>query len=431
MREKLQNKKVCFLGFGTENRALLDYILKKKIKCQTTICDADPETRKKFNKYKSEWALGASYDKNLEKYDIIFRIAGYPLFSNGINRAERRGIEISSPIELFLEYPPTKNIVGVTGTKGKGTTSALIVEILKKAGKRVFWGGNIGTPMFSFYSNIRERDWVILELSSFQLEKLKVSPHIAVITNFSSEHLAPADPRNPNYHKNLEKYWEAKVNIFKWQTSQDFLVANKSLEDNIKRISFLSKVFYFDKSNLTTPLPGKHNKENIAAAHKVAKIVKIPEEKIVQAVGGFVGLEHRLELVAEKKGVKYYDDSFATTPESAIIALKSFSSSIILLAGGAEKNSDFSEIAKIITKKVKLLILFEGNATPRLKREVVKSGFSVKKIMVVSSMSQAFSYINTDIEPGDVVLLSPACASFGTFNNYKERGNLFKKEAGK
>ncbi len=429
---KLQNKKICMLGFGIENQALVEFLLDKKVKCEITICDAKKDTRCPIGHRVSwiKWRLGKNYDKNLDKFDIIFRVPGYPLFSLKIIKAKKSGVEISSPTKLFFELCPTKNIIGVTGTKGKGTTSGLIYKILKADGRNVFWGGNIGIPMFGFINKIKKDDWVVLELSSFQLEDMDVSPKIAVITNFYKEHLAPADPNNPNYHRSLADYWEAKSNIFRWQKANDILITNTALSaDSALRAK--STIVYFTKSDLPSKLIGEHNKENIAAAVAVVKLAGVKNEIIKKAVASFKGLEHRLEYIRNVKGVKYYNDSFATTPESAIIALKSFSQPIILLAGGAEKKSDFKQLVKEIKKRVKFVVLLNGKATPRLKNELIKAGCPKSKMKLVYNIKDAVRAANKNAENDDIVLLSTACASFGMFKNYKARGELFKQEAKK
>jgi UDP-N-acetylmuramoylalanine--D-glutamate ligase len=334
----------------------------------------------------------------------------------------------------------------VTGTKGKGTVSALIYEILKKAGKKVWLGGNIGIAPFEFLDKIKKDDWVVLELSSFQLEDIEVSPKIAVITNFYKEHLSSADPNNPNYHRSMKRYWNAKMNIVKWQKRGDKVVINKKLE--IRNLKFgRGKKIFFTKLELPSKLIGEHNKENIAAAVEVAKIIGIKKDIIKKAVKQFKGLEHRLELVKTIRGIKYYNDSFATTPESVITALNSFKEPIILLAGGAEKKSDFKKLARVIKKKVhpvkpneagakqfnrvKFVVLLNGEATLRLKKELIQSGFFGKNIKLVYNMIEAVRVARKNASSGNIILLSPACASFGMFKNYKERGNLFKKEVEK
>jgi UDP-N-acetylmuramoylalanine--D-glutamate ligase len=432
----LKNKKIAILGLGIENQALVMYVLKKKIKCEITICDKrdKKEFGSKYKKFKNlKWQLGKDFNKNLDKFDVLFRAPGWPIKCPGIQKALKRcKTELSSPMQLFMELCPTKNIIGVTGTKGKGTVSSLIYQILKKAGKQVWLGGNIGIAPFEFIEKIKKNDWVVLELSSFQLEDMTISPHIAVLNNFTREHLAPADPNNPNYHKSLKVYWEAKANIFKWQKKGDFLISNFEflISKQILNSKFKTKgtIIYFNKSDLPSKLVGEHNKENIAAAVEVAKIVGVRDEVIKKAVASFKGLEHRIEFIGEVGAVKYYDDSFATIPESAIIALKSFISPIILLAGGADKGANFKQFAREIKRCVKFLVLLNGKATPRLKTELIKIGYPKNQMILVDDIKNAVIKAKQKALVGDIVLLSTGCASFGMFKNYKERGDLFKKE---
>jgi len=475
--EVLNNKKIAILGLGIENLALVKYLLKHKIKAEITVCDKREDVRAKIQNTglrvklvcpagrpattntgagmtKVSWQLGKSYNKNLDKSDILFRSPGWPVKSP---RPPLIKGALTSPMKLFFELCPSKNIIGVTGTKGKGTTASLIYEILKTAGKRVWLGGNIGVAPFEFLDKIKKNDWVVLELSSFQLEDMTVSPRIAVITNLYPEHLAPADPNNPNFHKTVDDYWQAKMNIARWQKKDDYSILNYELR--IKNYGLKSKTIYFKKSDLPSKLVGEHNKENIAAAAAVAKIAGVKNEVIKKAVAGFNGLEHRLELAREHKGIKYYDDSFATTPESTMIALKSFSQSavissvsekslkggnkkykgflpavemtkkpIILLLGGADKRSDFSGLAKEVKKHVKYVVLLNGDSTPRIKKELLKAGFKADDMKLADNIKEAVKFAKAKAAPGNVVLLSTACASFGMFKNYKERGNLFKAQ---
>lgn len=435
--EKLKNKKIAFYGLGIENFALIEFIQSRFLPCRIIIRDLRPkeELGQRYKRLKKNrnifWKLGTEQHPVFAgQDDIIFRSPGWPLFCPEIKSARRNGVEISSPLKLFFQLCPTKSIIGVTGTKGKGTTSSLIFEILKKAGKRAWLGGNIGIAPFDFIDKIQKEDWVVLELSSFQLEDFDASPRIAVITNFSKEHLAAADPNNPNFHKSLRAYWNSKFNIVKFQKKTDFAVINKKIELRIKKqeLRINSKIIYFEKANLKSQLVGEHNKENIAAAVEVAKILKIPKNKLKKAIAGFKGLPHRIEFVKNINGTAYYEDSFATIPESAIIALKSFADPIILIAGGAEKKSDFKNFAKEIKKRVKFLILLAGDATPRLKKEVIQAGFDAVKIHESGSMVSAVQAAKKEARAGDVVLLSTGCASFGMFKNYKERGDQFKEE---
>jgi len=431
--KNLKDKKIAFLGLGIENQALLKFLIKKKIKCKITICDKRKNIKNIYSFPKNlniSWQLGENYNKNLEIFDIIFRSPGWPLFCQGIIDAKKKNkkIIISSPMKLFFDICPTKNIIGVTGTKGKGTTSSLIAYILKKSGKKVWLGGNIGIAPFLFIEKINKNDWVVLELSSFQLEDIKKNPRIAVMTNFYKEHLAPADPNNPNYHKTMNDYLDAKLNILRYQNKNDYTVINENIKFKILNLKLRNKIKYFTKSELKSKLIGEHNKENVAAAIEVAKIVDIKDNFIKKAVAEFKGLEHRLEFVRELNGVKYYEDSFATTPESSIIALKSFTSPIILLAGGSDKGSNFKNFAKEIKKRVKFVILIIGKATSRINKELLGINYPKNKIKLTYNMTEAVKVAYKNSLKGDIVLLSTGCASFGIFKNYKERGNLFKDE---
>jgi UDP-N-acetylmuramoylalanine--D-glutamate ligase len=327
--KNLRNKKIAALGLGVENLALVKFLLKHKIFCHITICDpkSAAELGDRFLEIKEmarknklpeiNLISGKNYDAHLADFDIVFRSPGYPLFNPNLLKAKKAGVEITSAMELFFEICPTKNIIGITGSKGKGTTSSLIYEIIKAnlksvthpgasrhpsregISQRVFLGGNIGTAPFEFIDRIKADDFVVLELSSFQLEDLKISPKIAVITNIFKEHLAPADPNNPNYHKSMKDYWAAKANIFTHQKKNDYLVVNEKLKSNLslraQRSNLAStvrngiasrgarndkNVVFYGKSELPSKLTGEHNKENIAAAVEVAKILKIKDEII-------------------------------------------------------------------------------------------------------------------------------------------------------
>lgn len=444
----LQNKKIAFLGLGIENIALIKFLIKNKVKCELTVCDSRTKHQlgDRFSKIRDlgekakntvKWENGDSSNKALYKYDILFRSPGWPIFDSGVKEALKRKKELSSAIKLFFQISPSQNIIGVTGTKGKGTTASLIYEILKHSFKnskdagcrncRVFLGGNIGIAPFDFIGKLRRNDWIVLELSSFQLEDMQVSPHIAVVTNFFPEHLAPADPNNGNYHKSLTKYWQAKTNIFAWQKEGDAAFINKKINKQKINLGSGTKA-YFTTSKLKTSLVGKHNLENIAAAEKVAEFLNIKKTDLRSAVLNFTGLEHRLELVKEIDEIKYYNDSFATIPEGAITGLKAFKRNIVLIAGGADKKSDFNQLALEIKKRVKYIVLLEGKGTSRMLASLKKIKYPKAKTQVVKDMGSGVEAAAGRAQAGDVVLLSPACASFGMFKNYKERGQQFKHE---
>ncbi len=410
--KKLANKKIALLGLGLENRALLAWLKKHKIKATVRIKDVRLNPR--------------DFNRGLEKFDLLFRSPGWPLFCPGIKRARAQGkTEITSALNLFFSLCPTKNIVGVTGSKGKGTTASLIDKILKDAGRHVWLGGNIGVAPFSFLDRLKPKDFVVLELSSFQLEDLEHSPRWAIITNLFKEHLAPADPRNPNFHPDLKSYWQAKLNIAR-APENEWLLANKNLRSKLKREKIRGRLIYFAPSSLPAKLVGAYNRENVGAAVRLAKVLKIKAAQYKKTIANFGNLEHRLKLVRELGGVKYFDDSFSTTPESALLDLNSFSQPLILIAGGADKGADFRSLAKSIKKKVKFLLLLTGPATRRLQKELVRIKFPSKNLLVVNGMAAAVKKAREQAQAGDIVLLSPACASFGLFKNYKERGDRFK-----
>lgn len=435
--EKYYNKKIAILGLGSENEALLIWLSKQRAQLDITVYDRRPlealaEKKEKIARLAGPltigWRLGEQSQDTLEEYDELWRSPGWPIFCPQVQAALKQGRQLTSPMNLFFEICPSQQIIGVTGSKGKGTTSSLIADILDQAGYQVFLGGNIGVAPFSFLDEITANSWVVLELSSFQLEDLNYSPHIAVVTNLYEEHLAPADPLNPNYHKTLADYWLAKQQIFRHQTINDWLVINKKLESQLDINLSHGQIKWFTKIDWPSQMVGQHNQENVAAAQAVAGIIGLSEDIIKKAVAEFRGLEHRLEFVATKQGISYYDDSFATNPIATEIALKSFDQPVILLAGGADKGNDFNQLAKTIaSRQVRAVVLFDGAASPRIKSDLLAAGYSSDKIFPADSMDKAMSLAKQKAVDGDIVLLSTACASFGLFNNYKERGNLFKQ----
>ncbi|PLX26713.1 UDP-N-acetylmuramoyl-L-alanine--D-glutamate ligase [Candidatus Parcubacteria bacterium] len=441
---KLNKKKIAILGLGIENLAMLEYFEKQGLEARIDIFDMRPEKElngriKNLEKNEKYKLIKQSDENNFSTYDIIFRSPGFPLFKENLVQAKEAGVIISSAMKLFFELCPSKNTIGVTGSKGKGTTSSLIANILEQAEIPVLLGGNIGVAPFSFIDEIREDSWVVLELSSFQLEDLENSPHIAVITNITEEHLRPADPMNPNYHKSIDDYARAKLTILRHQVKGDWAVINENLKDkapffyrgkenklgNAKRI-------YFSKSEYSSKLIGAYNKENIGAATEVAKILKIKPSLTKKAVANFHGLPHRIEYVKEVAGVKYYDNSFATTPVATINDINCFVEPIILILGGADKGSSFKNLGKETAKKnVDSVILLLGEASPHINQELLSAGFPSHKIYKVKSMTEAVKKAQAISKAGFVVLLSTACASFGMFNNYKERGDKFQEEVKK
>ena len=426
-----RGKKIAVIGSGVEGLSSEKYLKSKG--AEVTLLDKNQ---------------GDDYLKDLDKYDLIIRSPGVK--PSAIQNSELRikNLKITSQTELFLELCPCP-IIGVTGTKGKGTTSSLIYEMLKKQGFGAYLGGNIGLPPFDFLDKLNAHSVVVLELSSFQLIDLDKSPHIAVMLMTTSEHL--------DYHSSIEEYIGAKRNILKFQTENDFAILNRDyIASNESDIHTNAKVFYvsterngydgcsikdnavfstlngkdekiIDASEIL--LPGIHNLENVCAAVLAAILSGVSKENIVSVLKTFKGLEHRLELVDTINGVKYYDDSFSTTPETAIAAINAFKNPEILILGGSSKNSNFEELGRVISnaKNIKAIIGI-GVEWQRIKAQfrVQNSKFII--IEEAKNMEQIVKAASKIALQGDVVLLTPACASFDMFKNYKDRGEQFKSE---
>lgn len=403
------NKKIAILGYGIEGQDVEKFLLSKG--ADVTILD------QKFDE---------KYLKDLHRFDIIVRSPGVYRFKPEIVAAEESGVVITSPIKIFFENCNAK-IIGVTGTKGKGTTSTLIYEILKKDGRDSYLAGNIGKPMLELLPKLSDESFVILEMSSFQLIDLDISPNIAVVLNITSDHM--------DWHKDQDEYIEAKKNIVRYQSVSDFAVINEEYEESKSfaketdgKVVFFSKELLEEKYKKELLLRGEHNLENIAAAVSIARILKIDEEITLETVRNFKGLEHRLELVDTIHGVTFYNDSFATGPQPTVAAINSFTEPETLILGGSDKGLDYQELIYALNKRnnvknlimigdtrVKIVDSFKGEP---FKGDIFDLGYGSMKEIV----KKAF-----EVTPkGGVVILSPASASFDMFKNYKDRGNQFK-----
>lgn len=443
MLEQYRNKKIGILGFGIEGRATFEFLKSKGIESSIIDKSGDVEFRgiNPDIDINTELILGEDYLKSLNNFDIIFKTPGISPMLPEIIKAIDAGVVFTSQIELFFDLCSSK-IIGVTGTKGKGTTSTLIYEILKNSNIDVYLGGNIGVPAISFLEKLSSSSVVVLELSSFQLQVLKKSPNVAVVLNITSEHL--------DYHKDTAEYRAAKKNIVAFQKGDDIVVIN----DDYKVLrSFAeatpAKKYFVSKEHETNgcyvnekdeiillgdkigefkklQLRGRHNLENVTAAAMAAYEVGASKEIISQTIESFKGLEHRLELVCEIGGVKFYNDSFSTVPETAIAAINSFTEPKIIILGGSYKGSDYTELGKMIAEaNVKAIILI-GDMAKEIE-QAIPENFGGKKVLGLKDMTQMVETAFGLANDGDVVLLSPACASFGLFKNYKDRGNQFKE----
>ncbi|HYE21965.1 MAG TPA: Mur ligase family protein, partial [Verrucomicrobiae bacterium] len=307
MLENLVNKKIAILGLGVNNRQLADYLTQKGITFEVV----------------DGWTSNKELADKIIQFDLVFRTPGIPVNSQAIQTAIQKGIQIYSQTKLFFDLCPCP-IIGVTGTKGKGTTSSLIFKILVQGKKRAWLAGNIGKDPFEFIDELKPDDIVVLELSSFQLQDIHRSPHIAVVLNITSDHV------NPNLematHYTQEEYIGAKSNIIKFQTDSDFAILHRELPDWFKSLGSGKKI-YIDPStaeSYTTKLIGNHNHENIAAAIAVGKLLLVNENDIRKAVAEFEPLPHRLQIVGTNSGITYVDDSISTNVDSTIAAIKSF-----------------------------------------------------------------------------------------------------------
>ena len=449
--DSLKDKKAAILGFGVEGQSAARFLLEKG--AQVSVFDAREEADLEQETIVRPRKRGVSfqfnsYPETFSSFDFIIRSPGIRLSSSVIEKVRREKVPLTSLIKLFFDFCPAR-IIGVTGTKGKGTTSSLIYEMLKKQGLDVYLGGNIGIPPLDFLDKLTESSWVVLELSSFQLQDLNKSPNIAVVLMITSEHL--------DYHKDAQEYVDAKRNILRFQTRTDFAVLNHdypassesdihtdakvyfvSHERDAERGCYIKDGFVIIKPDgeelkviPTTDilLPGKHNWENATAASMAAFLAGVEVPNIAAVLKEFKGLEHRLELVKVVNGVRYYDDSLSTTPETAIAAIEAFEAPEILILGGSSKNSDFGELGRVIrdSKNIKAIIGI-GEEWQQIKSNIKNQISKIKTIEDCFNMQEIVQKAGEITEPGDVVLLSPACASFDMFKNYKERGEQFKKE---
>lgn len=453
----LASKKVAVLGIGVEGIAVAEYLLSKgasidvldkKDQDELYGSSLGREIMTLFKNEKCRTVLGDNYLNNLNKYDIVFRSPGIKYLTPEIQEAKLNGTEISSQIKLFFDLCPAK-IIGVTGTKGKGTTSTLIYEILKNKYK-VFLAGNIGLPAITLLNQIDNNDYVVLELSSFQLQDLHKSPHIAVITNLTQDHL--------DYHSGLDEYKNAKKSIFAHQEKNDYLIVNNSVEKSyyseaksqIKIVSSSSNIGiaagvelfdqYSGEAFLTKndyklkicnsgelSLVGIHNLENIAAASLTADILGVGIDAIRKSVVKFKGLPHRLEYIGDIEGIKIYNDSFATNPAPTIAAIDSFSQDKVLILGGSSKNADFKPLCEKIIKNNVIKIILIGNEASRLNEALIQESYRGEIFLAGNDLKFAIKKAIENCNEQSVLLFSPACASFDMFKDYKDRGEQFKK----
>jgi len=431
----LKNKKVLILGFereGMDNFRFLRKVFPEKIlgiADQLEFGQLSEKAQKLIQDEKCSRLirlhLGRNYLKALKNYDVIIKSPGIPF--KELSKSDFDYLKkITTQTEIFFDNCPGK-IVGITGTKGKSTTASLIYKILKRGGTKAHLVGNIGKPVLNLLFSATPNDVYIYELSSHQLYNLKKSPHIAVFLNIYQEHL--------DYYRNFNEYVRAKANITRYQNENDYLVYN-SQDKIVREIAKKSKAKkipipanYEFLMNIRIPLVGKFNLKNIMAAVAVGKIFGLPPLKIAKTIENFKPLPHRLEYIGIHKGIKFYNDSLSTIPETTIAALDGLGNNVeTIFLGGFDRGISFKNLAKRILKsKIKNLILFPATGE-RIWREIVSLKRKNKfRAFLVQNMKDAVKLAYQYTRKGKICLLSCASTSFSIFRDYKEKGNLFKK----
>jgi UDP-N-acetylmuramoylalanine--D-glutamate ligase len=418
---------IAILGFGLEGHAAYNYW---HVDNDITICDENESLKVPRG---VDTQLGGHYLDNLNRFDLVVRSPGiHPHLL--INVAAEK---MTSNVNEFMRICPSRNIIGVTGTKGKGTTSTLIAKMLEAAGMRVHLGGNIGVPALSLLlDDIQPDDYVVLELSSFQLIDLQSSPHVAVCLMVVPEHL--------DWHKNLEEYIAAKQQLFIHQSVDDialYYAANEN-STNIASVSDGLSLPYFEDpgaivkdghiaidgqsicATAELKLLGEHNWQNVCAALTTVWLFTQDVVALHAALVGFTGLPYRLEFVRELNGVKYYNDSFGTTPETATVALQAFTQPKVIILGGSDKGADYRELAHMVASNNVRRVVLIGQQAGRIRASLTQVGYS-DIVAGGKTMTSIVAAAAGAAQSGDVVLLSTGCASFDMFASYKDRGMQF------
>ena len=444
----LAGKRVGFLGWGKSNSGLVETAAKcgaiTELRDLRTEDRFEPAVIEKLRGLGVKLVLGSEYLSGLEELDIVFRTPGIDWNKDEIQKAVTAGVEFTSEIEKFFDLCPCRTI-GITGSDGKTTTTTLIAKMIAASGKKVHLGGNIGDTLLQRIDDIGPDDIVVAELSSFQLISMKKSPNVAVVTNLTPNHL--------DHHKDLDEYYGAKKNILRYQGAGDVAVL---LDEKVVKEEMLPEVkgklrffgdekvsdgSYFSDDSIymmrggeeekiidisDLKLLGRHNRFNACAAIAASADDACPDAQR-EVLGSFGGVEHRIEFVREKDGVRFCNDSIATSPTRTIAGLKAFDRKIILIAGGYDKHLSYDGLAPVIKEKVSKLIL--TGATAEKIFNAVKNCEEGDKpeVFFTESLDKAVDCAAGIAEYGDMVMMSPASASFDAFRNFEERGKYFKE----
>lgn len=444
-KEYFKGKKITMLGLGLIGKGFINpaFLASCGAEIIATDLKTEEELRPTIDKLKIYpniiFHLGGHRFEDFENVDLVIKNQGVPLDSPYVAHAKASGVPVEMDEALFAKLAPEVTIIGVTGTRGKSTVSNLIYHIIAKSGKRVFLSGNLpNSAVLPLLEEVKGGDIVVLELSSWQLQGFgedKISPHVAVFTTFMPDHM--------NYYGgDLDKYFDDKANIFKYQKEGDVLVVGEDVE-KLKAFSFEFKASKIIARRESVPedwksgLLGEHNRLNIACAIEACRVIGISDADIKDGVESFEAVEGRLQFVKEIRGVKIYNDNNATTPTATIAGLLAVSAksqitnnkpeekNIILILGGSDKGLELDELVEEADKSCKKIILLPGSGSEKLKAKSQKLEAS---IIEVQNLSEAVAKAVEQAESGDVVLFSPAFSSFGLFKNEYDRNNQFKEE---
>ncbi len=455
-RDVLADKRVVVLGLARQGTALTRFLV--KIGARVTVSDtrgeeALTEALADLQGLPIRCVLGGHPLDLLDNADLLCLSGGVPTDLPIIREARKREIPLGNDAQIFMERCPAR-VIGITGSSGKTTTTTLVGEMCRAAGLRTWVGGNIGNPLIGDLDEVRPDDWVVMELSSFQLELMTISPHVAAVLNITPNHL--------DRHKTMEAYIAAKRNIVAHQKPEDFAVlgyddanARSLALDTPAHLLWFSGGAEVEEGAFRTNgtltlrlggrdqvicqaeevrLRGRHNLLNVLAASVLAGVAGVPVEVMRQVATTFAGVAHRLEFVREVNGALWYDDSIATSPERTLAALRSFDEPIVLLAGGRDKKLPWDEFAQETLRRVRHLVAF-GEAGPMIARVVGEQGGGgtgeqgsrLEGITQVRTLEEAVEAAARVAQPGDVVLLSPGGTSFDAFKDFEERGDRFKE----
>lgn len=431
----IENKNILIMGFGVTGKTALKFL--KEFPCKIYVYDSNQD----LHKLNVEEDFIIFKEEDLDDIDLIVKSPGIYPFHELLEKAREKNIEIISDIELSYRNLKTENVIAVTGTNGKTTTTTILGDILRRVAK-TYVVGNIGRGILEITKEASDNDYVVIEASSFQLEDtIDFKPHIGVLTYVTSDHL--------DWHKTRQNYVDAKFKIFKNQDENDFAILNYEDKDLAEEYKLKAEKYYFSMEKIgdkgayvdngkiyfnngekteevldikDIKIPGDHNVRNIMAAIIACKLLNIDLDLIKKSILSFTGVEHRIEFVREVDGVKYYNDSKGTNPDSTEVAVAAMDGDVVLIAGGYDKGADFDNLIEKSKDKIKTAILF-GETAEKISNSCKKSGV---EFYITEDLKKAVELARKLSSSGDDVLLSPACASWDMYKSYEIRGQHFK-----